>query len=172
MHEINEMQVFVEVAKRGTLSAAARHLGLATSVVSDRIASLERRFGVKLLARTTRRQSLTDAGQTYFEHCETILARMADAEQAVLRHREEPSGVLRVTAPTPMGRRHIAPLIGRFVAAHPEIRVQLMLDDRLTDLIADGFDVAIRGAPIADSTLVGHGVASTRRVVVASPAYV
>ncbi|MFM0229853.1 LysR family transcriptional regulator [Paraburkholderia sediminicola] len=172
MREINEMQVFVEVAKRGTLSAAARHLGLATSVVSDRIASLERRFGVKLLARTTRQQSLTAAGRTYFEHCESILASMTDAEQAVLRHREEPCGVLRVTAPTPIGRRHIAPLIGRFVAVHADIRVQLTLDDRFTDLVAEGFDIAIRGGRISDSTLVGHELARTRRVVVASPAYV
>ena len=171
MREFNEMAIFVEVAARGTLSAAARRLGIATSVVSERMTALEHRLGVRLIARTTRQLALTDAGHTYLTHCRQILEHMAAAEQAVLDHRDEPRGTLRVTAPTPLGRRRIAPLVGSFVAAHPEIHVQLVLEDRLADLLADGFDVAVRGGQIADSTLVAHLLGTSRRVVVASPAY-
>ncbi|WP_144110596.1 LysR family transcriptional regulator [Paraburkholderia sp. BCC1886] len=171
MREINEMTIFVEVAARGTLSAAARGLGLATSVVSERIAALEKRLGVRLVARTTRQQALTDVGRTYLEHCHLILAQLAEAERAVANHRDEPSGVLRVTAPTPLGRRRIAPLLAGFIAKHPDIRVELVLTDEYADLVAEGFDIAIRGGPIPDSSLVGHVLGLSRRVVVASPDY-
>lgn len=171
MRDINDMQVFVEVAKLGSLSAAGRKLGLATSVVSERIASLEARFGVKLIVRTTRRQSLTDAGRTWLAHCESLLADFLKAQQAVQRYRDTPQGVLRVTAPTPLGRRCIAPLIGAFAACHPDIRISLLLDDRMSDIVAEGFDVAIRGGPVRDTSLVGRVIATSRRVVVASQAY-
>jgi LysR family transcriptional regulator, transcriptional activator for dmlA len=171
MHPIGEMAVFVEVVEQGSFSAAARRLGLASSVVADRVKGLERRLGVRLLARTTRHQSLTEAGATYLREARVILATLTSLETRLSEESSTPSGVLKVTAPAPVGRRWIAPFIGAFVRRYPAVRVHLTLEDRFADIVGEGFDVAIRGGPVVDTALIGRRLFETRRVVVASSDY-
>jgi LysR family transcriptional regulator, transcriptional activator for dmlA len=171
MHPISEMAVFIEVVEQGSFSAAARRLGLASSVVADRVNGLERRLGVRLLARTTRRQSLTEAGATYLREARAILASVTSLETRLSEESSTPSGILRVNAPAPVGRRWIAPFIGDFVRRYPGVRVHLTLEDRYADIVGEGFDVAIRGGPVVDTALIGRRLFETRRVVVASPDY-
>ncbi|GAB5097489.1 LysR family transcriptional regulator [Caballeronia sp. HLA56] len=171
MHAITEMETFVEVVRQGGFSAAARHFGLAPSVVADRVAGLEKRLGVPLLLRTTRRQSLTEVGEDYYQDATKILDDLQKLESRVIESATAVRGTLRVTAPNPLGQRWIAPFIEQFAASYPEISIHLTLDDRFADIVAQGFDIAIRGGPAVDSTLIGHRLFDTRRVVVASPAY-
>jgi DNA-binding transcriptional LysR family regulator len=171
MHDISDMAVFVEVANQGGLSAAARRLGLATSVVSDRLRGLEHRLGVKLLHRTTRTQMLTESGMTYLEQARQIMADIARMEESVMEESVVPQGAIKVTAPGPLGRQHIAPFIGQFCLEHPQIKVHLTVDDRFSDIVTEGYDVAFRGGPWVDSQFTGRALFATRRVVVASPAY-
>src|SRR6202047_1673938 len=169
MHPISEMAVFIEVVEQGSFSAAGRRLGLASSVVADRMKGLERRLGVRLLARTTRRQSLTEAGATYLREARASLASVTSLETRLSQQSSTPSGVLKVTAPAPIGRRWIAPFVGDFVRRYPAVRVHLTLEDRYADIVGEGFDVAIRGGPVVDTALTGRRLFETRRVVVASP---
>src|SRR6202790_468120 len=171
MHPISEMAVFIEVVEQGSFSAAGRRLGLASSVVADRVKGLERRLGVRLLARTTRRQSLTEAGATYLQEARAILATVTSLETRLSEQSSTPSGALKVTAPAPVGRRWIAPFIGDFVRRYPAVRVHLTLEDRYADIVGEGFDVAIRGGPVVDTALIGRRLFETRRVVVASSDY-
>lgn len=171
MHDITDMAVFVEVIRRCGFSAAGRRLGLATSVVSDRVKALEKRLGVKLLNRTTRSQVLTESGTAYFNRATQIIADIVAMEASVMEESIVPRGDLKITAPGPLGRQHIAPLIGRFCLEHPQIRVHLSLEDRFSDIAAEGYDVAFRGGPVVDSQFAGRCLFETRRVVVASPAY-
>jgi len=171
VHAISEMAVFIEVAEQGSFSAAGRRLGLASSVVADRVKGLESRLGVRLLARTTRRQSLTEAGAIYLREARAILATITSLETRLSEQSSTPSGVLKVTAPAPVGRRWIAPFIGDFVRRYPAVRVHLTLEDRFADIVGEGFDVAIRGGPVVDTALIGRRLFETRRVVVASSDY-
>jgi LysR family transcriptional activator of dmlA len=171
MHPIGEMAVFIEVVEQGSFSAAARRLGLASSVVADRVNGLERRLGVRLMARTTRRQSLTEAGATYLREARAILATVTSLETRLAEESSTASGILKVTAPAPVGRRWIAPFIGDFVRRYPAVRVHLTLEDRYADIVGEGFDVAIRGGPVVDTALTGRRLFETRRVVVASSDY-
>lgn len=171
MHATDDMKIFREIVVRGGISAAARSLGLASSVVADRLAALERRLGVTLLTRTTRRQSLTAAGTLYLDGIEPILDAVGALEVRLAAERDLAEGALRVTAPTPMGRRHLSRFIAAFVGRHPGIRVHLSLEDRYVDIVGEKFDVAVRGGPVIDSSLAGRRLFETRRVVVASPAY-
>jgi DNA-binding transcriptional LysR family regulator len=171
MHPISEMAVFIEVVDQGGFSAAARRLGLASSVVADRVKGLERRLGVRLLARTTRRQSLTEAGATYLREARAILATVTSLEARLTDESSTPSGVLKMTAPVPVGRQWVAPFVGDFVRRYPAVRVHLTLEDRYADIVAEGFDLAIRGGPVVDTALAGRRLFETRRVVVASPDY-
>ncbi|OZI37032.1 LysR family transcriptional regulator [Bordetella genomosp. 10] len=171
MHAITQMEIFVEVVRQGGFSAAARSLGLAPSVVADRVAGLEKRLGVPLLLRTTRRQSLTEAGEAYFQEATRIIKDFHALESRIVDSATALRGTLRVTAPNPLGQRWIAPFIGQFASSHPGIATHLTLDDRFADIVAQGFDIAIRGGPAIDSNLIGHHLFDTRRVVVASPAY-
>lgn len=171
MRSVSEMEVFVEVVRRGGFSAAARGLGIAPSVVADRVSTIEKRLGVRLLARTTRRQSLTQAGATYFEAAGAILDSIAAMELRVTEEASIPRGVIKVTAPMPIGRQWIAPFMGAFVQRYPDISVHLTLDNRFVDLIGEGYDIAVRGGPCVDSRLTGRRLFETRRVVVASPSY-
>jgi LysR family transcriptional activator of dmlA len=171
MRPVSEMAVFIEVVDQGSFSAAARRLGLASSVVADRVKGLERRLGVRLLARTTRRQSLTEAGATYLREARAILATVTSLETRLSEESSRPLGVLKVTAPSPVGRQWIAPFVGDFVRRYPAVRVHLTLEDRYADIVGEGFDVAIRGGPVVDTALTGRRLFETRRVVVASPDY-
>jgi DNA-binding transcriptional LysR family regulator len=166
------MEVFVRVVELGGFSAAARVLGMSKSSVSKRVSALEDRLGAQLLLRTTRHLTLTDAGQAFHDRAVRILAETEDAEAAVSRLQAAPRGVLRVNAPVSFGVAHLGPLLPDFLARHPDLSVDLVLNDRVVDLVDEGFDVAIRIAPLAESSLVARRLCVSRRVLVASPGYV
>ncbi len=165
------MAAFVQVVEGGSFAAAARGLGLTRSAVSRQIAGLEDRLGARLLNRTTRRLSTTEAGAVYYEHCARILAEAAAAERAVADLDGTPRGLLRINAPMSFGQSHLGPAIAEFLAAHPAVRVELMLDDRVVDLVGEGYDVAVRIAELPPSTLVARRLAVNHRVLCAAPAY-
>jgi DNA-binding transcriptional LysR family regulator len=166
-----QIEAFVAVATRGSLSAVARIEGVAPAVVGRRIDALEARLGVKLMLRTTRRITLTFEGNAFLEDCQRLLGEWHDAEASVSAGGVKASGHLRVTAPAGFGRRHVAPLLPAFLAAHPEVTVSLDLSDRLADVVNEGIDVAVRIGTLDDSSLVGIRLADNQRVVVASPGY-
>lgn len=166
------MAAFVRVVEAKTFTAAAERLGWSKSVVSRRLSDLEERLGVRLLNRSTRRLSLTEAGQAYYERCTRILADVEETEEAVASLQTEPRGQLRVNAPMTFGIRHLAPAITAFMEAHPRVDVDLVLNDRFVDLIDEGFDLALRIGTLADSMLVARKLAVCRRVACASPAYI
>jgi DNA-binding transcriptional LysR family regulator len=166
-----EMAVFARVVAAGSLSAAARELGLSPAVVSRRLSALEQRLGVRLINRTTRSLHLTDEGATYYDTCARLLAEVEEAEAAVAAGRADPKGPLKVALPASFGHRHIAPPIPQFAARYPNVRLALTLSDRNVNLIEEGFDLAIRIADLADSSLAARKLAPNRRVVCASPEY-
>lgn len=171
MDQFKQIATFVHVVQRGSLSAAARHEGIAPAMVSRRLDALEARLGVKLLQRTTRRVTLTPEGSAYVEDCQRILRDLEDADSAVSARGAEASGHLRITAPAGFGRKFIAPLVSKFVLRHPKVSVSLDLSDRISDLMAEGHDCAIRFGEQADSSLVRAALGESRRVVVAAPGY-
>ena len=171
MHAAEDMETFVVVAREGSFAAAGRRLGVSPSVVADAIARLEKRLDARLIMRTTRRQTLTDAGRAYAAEAELLLQRIGALEEMVRDSAGDPRGDLRVTAPTPVGRRWVAPFLAGFARRHPLIRVALTLDDGFADIVGEGFDVAIRGGPGIDSGFMGRRLFDMRRVVVASSAY-
>ena len=171
MDRFKQIETFVAVATRGSLSAAAQAEGVAPAVIGRRIDALEERLGVKLLVRTTRRISLTFEGSAFLEDCQRLLNDLYDAEASVSLGGVKASGHLRVTAPAGFGRAHVAPLLPAFLDAHREVSISLDLTDRLADIVNEGIDVAIRIGALDDSSLVGLKLADNRRVVVASPAY-
>lgn len=166
-----EMVVFAKVVAAGSLSAAARELGLSPAVVSRRLAALEQRLGVRLINRTTRSLHLTDEGATYFDACARLLAELEEAESAVSAGRVDPKGPLKVALPASFGHRHIAPLIPKFAERYPNVQLALTLSDRNVNLIEEGYDLAIRIADLEDSSLAARKLAPNRRVVCASPEY-
>lgn len=171
MDRFKQIETFVAVATRGSLSAAAQAEGVAPAVIGRRIDALEERLGVKLLIRTTRRITLTFEGSAFLEDCQRLLNDFYDAEASVSLGGVKASGHLRVTAPAGFGRAHVAPLLPAFLDAHPEVTISLDLTDRLADIVNEGIDVAIRIGALDDSSLVGLELAENRRVVVASPGY-
>lgn len=171
MDRLKQIETFVAVAMRGGLTAAARAEGVAPAVISRRMDALEERLGVKLLVRTTRKVSLTSEGSAYLEDCQRILREIGDAEAAVSLGSIRARGHLRVTAPAGFGRRHVAPLLMRFLDANPEVTADLDLSDRMVDLVNENFDCAVRIGELLDSSLVGVRLGEMQRVVVASPAY-
>jgi len=166
-----QLETFVAVAARGSLSAAAQAEGVAPAIIGRRIDALEARLGVKLLVRTTRRITLTFEGSAFLEDCQRILNDFANAEASVSLGGVKASGHVRITAPAGFGRRHVAPLIAPFVAANRDVSVSLELSDRLADIVNEGFDLAIRIGQLDDSSLIGVTLAENQRVVVASPSY-
>src|SRR5690349_17853843 len=171
MDQFKQISTFVDVAARGTLSAAARAEGIAPAMIGRRLDALEARLGVKLMQRTTRKIALTNEGIAFLEDCQRILADLENAEAAVSERSAIASGHLLVSAPAGFGRQHVAPLLPSFLAEHRDVTVTLNLNDRVVDLIGEGVDVAIRIADLADSSLIGDKLADNKRVVVASPAY-
>ena len=171
MDRFKQMESFVAVATLGSLSAAARAEGVAPAMIGRRVDALEARLGVKLLVRSTRKLSLTTEGRTFLDEAQRILRDLEDTEGLVSQGSHRPSGPLRISAPAGFGRRHVAPLLPGFAAAHPELHVTLDLSDRLVDLIEERFDCAVRIGDLVDSGLVGVRLADNRRVVVAAPAY-
>jgi len=171
MDKLKVFETFASVAARGSLSAAARAEGVAPAVVSRRLDALEEHLGVKLLVRTTRRIALTHEGTAFLDDCQRILAEVAGAEASVSAGGVQASGHLRITAPAGFGRRHVAPLVPAFHAAHPRLRISLNLSDRVVDLAAEGYDCAVRVGDLPDSSLVSIRLADNRRLCVATPAY-
>ena len=168
---ITEMSVFSRVVAAGSLSSAARELGLSPAMVSRRLTALEARLGVRLLNRTTRTLRLTDEGANYYDTCSRLLAEIDEAEAAVSAGRIEPRGALKVALPASFGNRHIAPLVPRFAERYPNVQLALSLSDRTVNIIEEGFDLAVRIAHLEDSSLAARRLAPNRRVVCASPAY-
>ncbi|MBX3599486.1 MAG: LysR family transcriptional regulator [Rubrivivax sp.] len=171
MDRLKQIESFVAVATKGSLTAAAHAEGVAPAVIGRRIDALEGRLGVKLLVRTTRRITLTHEGSAFLEDCQRLLADLASAEASVSEGGVKASGHLRITAPAGFGRRHVAPLVPEFVAAHPEVSVSLNLSDRVVDIVNEGFDCAVRVGDLPDSSLVSVRLADNRRLCVAAPAY-
>jgi DNA-binding transcriptional LysR family regulator len=165
-----EMQLFVRVAETGSFSRAGRELGHAQPTVSRIISAMEARLGVKLLARTTRRVLPTEAGRLLLEKARLVLADVEDMEGTV-RGAGGLSGVLRVASPVTFGAREILPVLGPFLAAHPRLRVALLMADRRVDLLEEGVDLAIRMGALEDSSFVSRRLTRSQRFVVASPAY-
>jgi DNA-binding transcriptional LysR family regulator len=172
---LEQLSAFVEVARRQSFAQAARQLDCLdchVSAISRAVAALEARLGVRLLQRTTRRVTLSDAGRDYFKRCETLLAELEGADAEVRERAASLRGTLRVSAATGAGQALIAPLVPEFLAAHPLMTLDLHLTNRYVDLIEEGYDLALRvGALAADSRLVVRRIAPTRRVLLASPAY-
>ncbi|MBI2305987.1 MAG: LysR family transcriptional regulator [Rhodocyclales bacterium] len=171
MDTFKQISAFVAAATRGSLSAAARAEGVTPAIVGRRLDALEARLGVRLMLRTTRKLTLTFEGQAFLEDCQRVLNDLANAEAAVSLGGIRAAGHLRLSAPAGFGRRHVAPLVGTFMAANPEVTVSLDLSDRIVDLINEGIDCAIRIGELSDSSLVSVRLGEMRRVVVASPAY-
>ena len=172
MDRLAAMQAFVKVAELGSFSAAADQLDLSKSAVSKMVRSLEDHLGARLLNRTTRRLSLTEAGGRYVEHAARLLADLAEVEARTADEQATPRGRLKVNAPMSFGLRHVAPLVPGLLRAYPELTLDLTLNDRVVDLVDEGFDVAIRIGRLPDSALVARKLCAVDLVLVASPAYV
>ncbi len=171
MSKFKQLESFVAVATRGNLTAAAKVQGIAAAIVGRRIDALEVRLGVKLMLRTTRRITLTHEGNAFLEDCQRVLTDLANAEASVSAGGIKASGHLRLTAPAGFGRRHVAPLLPLFRERHPDVAISLSLSDRVVDLVAEGFDCAVRVGDMSDSALVSVRLADNRRLCVASPTY-
>ena len=169
--DFNEAAVFVKVVQAGSFSAAARQLGLPTSTVSTRVARLEKRLGITLMQRTTRKLHLTEAGTAYYHHAALGLGYMLEAEAAIDEARQQPQGKLKVTAPADLGDNLLAGLIERTQREFPALEVELLLTDRYVDLVADGVDVAIRTGELRDSSLVAKSLGTIRWALFASREY-
>ncbi len=168
--DLNRISVFVRVVEAGTFTAAAAALGVRKSSVSRSVAALEASLGIRLLQRTTRKLSLTDAGRAYYERARDALAGLEEAEQAILALGAAPRGLVRVTAPVDLAS-DLAPVVSAFLRAHPAVRVEMFLTARYVDLVKEGFDLAVRAGALTDSSLLARKVADTELGLFASPAY-
>lgn len=172
MDRIDELRVFTAILDAGSLAAAARQLRRSPPAVTRTLAALEERAGVRLIQRTTRQLSATEAGRRLASRAREFLASYAQALSQVSKRGEAPlQGLLRVTAPVPFGTWHVTPLVASFLDAHPGIRIELVLSNANVDLVKERFDVAVRIGPLSDSRLVARRVGQVRRVLCASPDY-
>ena len=171
MDKFKQLESFVSVAQRGSLTAAAKAEGVAPAIMGRRLDGLEEQLGVKLLMRTTRRITLTHEGSAFLEDCQRLLADLANAEASVSAGSIKASGHLRMTAPAGFGRRHVAPLVPLFHELHPDVTVSLNLSDRVVDIAGEGFDCAVRVGDMPDSSLVSVRLSDNRRLCVATPDY-
>ena len=171
MDRLDAMATLLQVVQAGSLSEAARQLGMPLATVSRRLSELEAHLQVRVLNRSSRRLSLTDAGQLYIEACKRILDQVEDAERSIAGVYQEPKGRLTVTAPVVFGRVHMIPIVAAFLEEYPDIDIKLVLADRMLDMLDSNIDIAIRIGELADSSLVATRVGAVRRVVCASPAY-
>jgi DNA-binding transcriptional LysR family regulator len=165
------MQIYVRVVQRGSLSSAARDLGTSPASVSRQVTALENSLGARLLNRTSRKLTLTEAGSTYLRHAEEILQRFDEARRSVSQLERTPRGTLRVHSRILVGQLHIVPAVSRFLLTHPEIKIDLMLSNRAVDLVQGNIDVDVRIGKLVDSTLIARRLALSDRFVCAAPAY-
>ena len=171
MNQLEDMRVFVQTVDSGSFTAAAEKLGLSKQFVSKRLLALEARLGVQLLVRTTRTLRTTDLGLSYYEQAAKIVQDVDGIETALTQQGGEPRGRLRISVPMTFGTMHLSPAIPRFLAAHPAVFLELELNDRTVDLVAEGYDAGVRIGVLADSTLVGVQVAVMEMVTCCSPDY-
>jgi DNA-binding transcriptional LysR family regulator len=171
MQDLNDMLYFAEVVDSGGFAAAGRTLGIPKSKLSRRVADLEARLGVRLLQRTTRKLSLTQAGEIYHRHCVAMREQAEAADEAVARVQTEPRGTVRMTCPVTLAHSTIGPILPRFLAAHPQVRVDMLVTNRVIDLVQEGVDIALRvRATLDDSgSLVVKNLGPTTGALVASP---
>lgn len=172
MDNLTDIAVFVRVVQRGSFTLAADELEISRAAASKYVSRLEERLGARLMQRTTRRLSLTEAGAALFEASRGALERIEEAESAIARFQSEPRGRLRVSAPMSFGILHLGPELAEFARAHPHVSLDIAFDDRYVNLVEEGFDVAIRIGKLADSTLVARKLAATRLVACAAPSYI
>jgi DNA-binding transcriptional LysR family regulator len=167
--DLNELVVFAKVVEAGSFVGASRELSIPKSTVSRKVSELEERLGARLLQRTTRQLSLTDAGRAYYRHAARVLHELGEAELAVTRMQEVPRGLLRVT--TPINVAYLGRLFTTFLEAFPEVSLELVCTQRVVDLVEEGFDVSLRIGRLADSSLIARYLGSEKSHVVASPAF-
>jgi DNA-binding transcriptional LysR family regulator len=172
MDKLESMNAFTKVVATRSFAEAGRRLGLTRSAVSKAVSELERSLGARLLDRTTRRVSPTEAGLAYYERCVSILAQVEETEIQISRLHDEPKGVLKINAPMTFGMLYLGAAVADFMARHAELHVELRLDDRFIDPLAEGVDVTLRIGALTDSSLIARRLAPARRVIVASPAYI
>lgn len=170
--DLNAVRMLVQVADARSFTVAAGQLGISQSGLSRAISRLESALGVRLLHRNTRNVSLTPDGRQFVEHCAPLLSGLEDAERRLGDRPSTPSGVLKLTAPSMFGRKVLVPLAGQLMAAHPQLQFELVLNDRLVDLVEEGFDAALRTGPISDVRMVARPLRPLNWVTVASPAYI
>lgn len=171
MLKLEAVAAFVAVAETGSISEAARRMELSKSVVSERLAELERMLGARLLHRTTRKLAITEDGEAFYERAKRILQETADATAEIAERRGELAGPLRISAPVSFGSLHLGPALYGFLARNPRIRLTLDLDDRFISLLSDGYDAVVRHGPVMDEHVVVKRLAPSRRFLVAAPAY-
>lgn len=171
MDQLAAMKVFARVAELGSFSAAADALDLSRAMASTQVAALEKRYGVRLLNRTTRKVALTSEGERFLEHCRRVFSELQAAEDDLSRAREKPSGRLKVDVPGAFGRYLLMPALPAFLARYPEVQIDVRINDRLVDLVAEQVDVAVRGGTITDPNLVVRRAVGSRWITCASPAY-
>ncbi len=171
MDRLESMAILVMVAEAGSLSAAARRLDIPLTTVSRKIAELERSLKARLLTRSSRRITLTDAGTSYVAACKRILEDVGEAERTAAGEYRVPKGELNITAPIVLGRLHLVPVLSDFLQAYPDITVRLVLVDRLVNLTEEAIDIAMRLGDLADSALLAARIGTVHRVLAASPNY-
>lgn len=165
------MRAFTTVAEAGQFAAASERLGLSRAMASKQVMDLEAHLGVRLLNRTTRKVSLTEQGSAYLERCRDVLLSIEEAEREVTSQASEPIGRLQVSAPMAFGASHVAPEVAKFAALHPRVSIELTLNDRMVDLVDEGYDLAIRIGRLADSSLIAKRISEMQLVCCASPHY-
>ncbi|MBF6057497.1 LysR family transcriptional regulator [Thiomicrorhabdus heinhorstiae] len=170
MDKLQAMNTFVQIADHGSLTSAAEAMDKSLPSVVRVLASLEDSLQVRLFNRTTRRIALTEEGRLYLKQCRRILADVEEAERSLGQHQSEPQGLITITAPERFGEMHVAPAVSAFLKRYPNTRVNLLLHDRLVDLLDEGVDIAVRIAHLPDSNLIAKPVSAVRQVVCASPA--
>lgn len=171
MDRFAAMELFSQVAQDGSFSAVARQHDMTPSAVSKQIAKLEDRLGVRLIARTTRRLSLTEEGRAYLLRARRILAEVEEAEGLISERGQIPRGLLRLNLPVAFGRMYVTPLIPAFLDRYPEVNIDVTFNDRFVDLVDEGVDLVIRIGELTDSTMIARRLAHNRRLVCAAPAY-
>jgi DNA-binding transcriptional LysR family regulator len=171
MQDLERMAIFARVVDDKSFSAAARRLKLSKSLVSKQVTQLEKSVGARLLNRTTRALSLTEAGAVLYEHCQRIVEELEEARLAVARLHTEPRGLLRISAPVAFGRLHVATALPEFLAAHPDLKIDMVTTDRLVDLAEEGYDVVVRIAEQPAPSLVARKLAPVKRRMVGTPEY-
>lgn len=171
MRNINLIPIFTAIVEQGSFSRAAEHLGISKSAVSKRISTLEAEIGVKVLHRSTRKLTLTEAGERFYFHAQQALNSAKEAMNAVSELQQNPKGTLKISTPMSFGRLHLVPLIPIFLKKYPDITIQMDMSDLDRDIIQEGYDIAIRGANLPDSSLIAKKIAPARSVICGAPEY-